>query len=241
MKKMLVRICCLLVAGIVVIGGLIVSNEDLHRNIASVLDVGSCMVMSRAVSHTVEERIEAIEKKKPWLKTLAKGAEGHARILVFKKERMLEVSAPGWRDSVRKYPMTGFSGALGPKLKEGDGQIPEGVYGVEYLNPNSRFYLSLKVSYPNSFDREKARCDGRKDLGGDIMIHGKNVTIGCVPVGDDAIEDIFYLVHSAGIQNTTVVISPYDMRQGRKPELENSSVPWYGELLDVIEKEIGTD
>ena len=226
----------------IAVSALILANENLRRKIASMLDVGVCMATSRFCPHTItiDERIAAIEKKKPWLASKSVQSGGALRIFVFKSERVVELAAPGWESPIR-YQMTGFSGTLGPKLQECDGQMPEGVYGVEYLNPNSRFYLSLKVSYPNSFDREKARCDGRKDLGGDIMIHGNNVTIGCVPVGDDAIEDIFYLVYSAGIQNTTVVISPYDMRQGRKPELENSSVPWYGELLDVIEKEIGTD
>ena len=202
------------------------------------LDVGVCMVTGRFCSHTIDERIAAIDKKNPWLYSKAKQAGGALRIFVFKNERVVELSAPGWESTIR-YPMTGFSGTLGPKLQEGDGQIPEGVYGVEYLNPNSRFYLSLKVSYPNAFDREQASRDGREHLGGDIMIHGKDVTVGCIPVGDDAIEAIFYLVHSVGIGNVVVVISPYDMRQGRKPELENSPIPWYGDLCDRIGKELG--
>ncbi len=130
--------------------------------------------------------------------------------------------------------MTAFSGTLGPKLREGDGQIPEGIYGIDYLNPNSRFYLSLKVSYPNASDRARAKVDGRVNLGGDIMIHGKAVTIGCVPVGDDAIEDIFYLASAVGIKNVSVVIAPYDMRKGRKPELERSPLAWYPDLCREI-------
>ena len=69
-----------------------------------------------------------------------------------------------------------------------DGQIPEGIYGIGYLNPNSSYYFSLKVTYPNASDRARAKADGRTNLGGDIMIHGQAVTIGCVPVGDDAID-----------------------------------------------------
>ncbi len=68
-----------------------------------------------------------------------------------------------------------------PKFKEGDGQIPEGIYGIEYLNPNSKFHLSMKINYPNSFDKEMAKIDNRKNLGGDIMIHGSNKTIGLYP------------------------------------------------------------
>ncbi|MBQ6247469.1 MAG: hypothetical protein IJK04_11425, partial [Kiritimatiellae bacterium] len=89
----------------------------------------------------------AIVAKKPSLKGVAKSAGGKLRIFVFKNERSVEVHAPGWKEP-RIYPMTAFSGTLGPKLREGDGQIPEGIYGIEYLNPNSSYYLSLKVSYP---------------------------------------------------------------------------------------------
>ena len=184
--------------------------------------------------HTVEDRVAAILAKKPQLKAAAKRSRGKLKILVFKDERSVEVHAPGWT-APRIYPMTAFSGKAGPKLREGDGQIPEGVYGISYLNPNSRYYLSLKVSYPNASDKARAKLDGRTKLGGDIMIHGKAVTIGCVPVGDDAIEDIFYLVSSIGLKNVSVVIAPYDMRKGRSPERERSPLPWYPDLCRELE------
>ena len=79
-----------------------------------------------------------------------------------------------------------------------------------------------------------SKADGRTNLGGDIMIHGKAVTIGCVPVGDDAIEDIFYLASAVGIKNVSVIIAPYDMRQGRKPGLERSPLKWYPNLCNEI-------
>ena len=82
--------------------------------------------------------------------------------------------------------------------------------------------------------RDRAKADGRTNLGGDIMIHGKAVTIGCVPVGDDAIEDIFYLASAVGIKNVSVVIAPYDMRKGRSPELERTSIKWYPNLCNEI-------
>ena len=190
--------------------------------------------IAKVSRHTVDGRITAILKKKPHLKETAKISGGKLGILVFKNERRVEVHAPGWK-TPREYPMTAFSGTLGPKLREGDRQIPEGVYGIEYLNPNSRFYLSLKVSYPNASDRARAKADKRVNLGGDIMLHGKAVTIGCVPVGDDAIEDIFYLAYAVGIRNVSVVIAPYDMRKGRKPELERSKLKWYPDLCREID------
>ena len=80
-----------------------------------------------------------------------------------------------------------------------------------------------------------SKADGRTNLGGDIMIHGKAVTIGCVPVGDDAIEDIFYLASAVGIKNVSVIIAPYDMRKGRRPELERSPLKWYPNLCKETE------
>ena len=197
------------------------------------LELGAKVAPPRTSRHTIADRTAAILAKKPHLKAVAKSAGGKLRILVFKNERMVELHAPGWR-APRKCPMTAFSGTLGPKLREGDGQIPEGIYGIGYLNPNSSYYLSLKVTYPNASDRARAKVDGRTNLGGDIMIHGKAVTIGCVPVGDDAIEDIFYLAYAVGIKNVLVVIAPYDMRSGRNPELEESSIAWYPDLCMEI-------
>ena len=201
--------------------------------VADVCAIARNIVKARMERRTVEDRVAEILVKKPGLKAVAESAQGALRILVFKHERMVEVQAPGW-SAPRTYPMTAFSGTLGPKLREGDGQIPEGVYGLEYLNPNSSYHLSMKVSYPNADDRAQAEKEGRTNLGGDIMIHGSNATVGCVPVGDEAIEELFYLVQAAGLPNVSVVIAPYDMRAGRKPELETSSLPWYPALCDRI-------
>ena len=203
-------------------------------SVGEMAELGVGVVAAKTSRHTIADRVTAIVAKKPHLKAVAKSAGGKLRILVFKNERMVELHAPGWKVP-RKYPMTAFSGTLGPKLREGDGQIPEGIYGIGYLNPNSSYYLSLKVSYPNASDRARAKKDGRTNLGGDIMIHGKAVTIGCVPVGDDAVEDIFYLANAVGIKNVSVVIAPYDMRTGRKPELERSPLKWYPDLCTEIE------
>ncbi len=98
-------------------------------------------------------------------------------LLAFKKERKIELWAEGGgrRAFVRSFPLLGASGRAGPKLEEGDWQVPEGVYSIAYLNPQSAYHLSLKVDYPNDFDRDKARTDGRTDLGGDIFIHGQDL------------------------------------------------------------------
>src|SRR5207244_3968581 len=111
-------------------------------------------------------------------------------LLAFKQERLLEVYATdkkmGGFKFVQAYPILGASGELGPKLREGDGQVPEGLYAINFLNPNSLYHLSLRVSYPNDFDRAQAKRDGRQKLGGDIMIHGSFASIGCLAMGDEA-------------------------------------------------------
>jgi len=116
---------------------------------------------------------------------------------------------------VRGYPVLAASGVAGPKLREGDGQVPEGIYRIESLNPNSLFHLSLRINYPNDFDREQARKDGRTQLGGDIMIHGRAVSVGCLAMGDDAAEDLFVLAADTGLSNILVILSPVDFRQGK--------------------------
>lgn len=134
---------------------------------------------------------------------------------------------------LKEYDFTSFSGKQGPKLKRGDGQIPEGFYGIEYLNPNSRFYLSMKLTYPNSLDKEMGKKEFRNDLGDDIFIHGKNVTVGCIPIGNKNIEELFYLVSKVGKQNTEVIISPVDFRKDEIKGKENKK-EWINKLYKQI-------
>ena len=158
-------------------------------------------------------------------------------LLVFKREERVSLwarSAPDaqWR-FVRRYDMTANSGRLGPKLREGDLQIPEGIYRIEHLNPNSSYHLSMKVSYPNEFDRRMAARDRRTRLGGDIFIHGKAVSIGCVAVGDRAIEELFTLVAETGRSRARVIIAPNDLR-ARGAIVHDEAPPWVGQLYRTI-------
>lgn len=131
-------------------------------------------------------------------------------LLAFKNERRVALWADG--RFIRAYPILAASGHAGPKLREGDRQVPEGRYRIEHLNPNSSYHLSMKVSYPNAFDRDMAKRDGRTRLGGDIFIHGKNVSIGCIALGDPAIEELFVLVAETGPSRVSVIIAPNDLR-----------------------------
>jgi murein L,D-transpeptidase YafK len=118
---------------------------------------------------------------------------------------------------VRSYPIRAASGVLGPKLRQGDRQVPEGLYRIELLNPNSRFHVSLRVNYPNQFDRRMAVSEGRARLGGDIMIHGNRVSIGCLAMGDAAAEDLFVLAADTGLQRIDVILAPVDLRYRPRP------------------------
>jgi hypothetical protein len=105
------------------------------------------------------------------------------------------------------------------------------------LNPNSEFHVSLRVGYPNEFDREHARADGRTRLGGDIMIHGNAVSIGCLAMGDEAAEDLFTLAARAGLEHVRVILSPVDLRSSPRPPTRGMP-RWVPELYDRVAVEL---
>lgn len=152
-------------------------------------------------------------------------------LLGFKQERRLELWAEhqGRRALVASYAVLAASGGPGPKLREGDRQVPEGIYGIASLNPNSAYHLALRVDYPNADDRRHGTDDGRADLGGDIMIHGKSVSIGCLAMGDEAIEELFTAVARCGCDRVLVVLAPCDLRQAPQPTPAPDLPPWTGE------------
>jgi len=161
--------------------------------------------------------------------------------VAFKDASLLEVyarpsdTAP-WQ-FIRTYPVLKASGELGPKLREGDRQVPEGVYRSEFLNANSRYHLSIRVNYPNEFDRQMARADGRDQLGGDIMIHGSAFSIGCLAMGNPAAEDLFVLAALTESGSVNIVISPTDFRQHSDYAASNG-VPWLDELYAQLRVEL---
>ena len=162
-------------------------------------------------------------------------------IIGLKHEKRLEVWGEQ-QDSkkyvkIATYPFTAFSGILSPKLKEGDRQIPEGIYKISYLNPNSKFHLSMRINYPNEFDKKMAKKEGRTNLGGDIMIHGSNRTIGCIPIGDEKIEELYFLAQKVGIQNINVILSPVDFRQ-IDVKIKSNKHPWISKLYKEIKEKM---
>lgn len=127
-------------------------------------------------------------------------------IRVFKQDAKLEVWAKSNNITqfklVETYPICQSSGRLGPKREQGDGQVPEGFYEVASFNPQSEFYLALRVNYPNKSDLIKS---GNTDPGGDIMIHGNCVTIGCMPLTDDKIKEVYIMAVEARDKGQQVI------------------------------------
>ena len=157
-------------------------------------------------------------------------------LLVFKRERRLVVWArddrSGWR-FIRDYAILAASGRSGPKLRQGDYQVPEGLYRIALLNPSSSYHLSMLVDYPNGVDRAQAARDHRTNLGGDIFIHGKNVSIGCVAIGDPGIEELFTLAADTGIARMKVILAPNDLRIAAPP-VEPATPLWILRLWQSI-------
>jgi murein L,D-transpeptidase YafK len=141
----------------------------------------------RAARDTAQPRLESLFRQAG-----LSYPPGEIFLRVFKLEGELELWARNDGRApfvqVKTYPVCASSGTVGPKRREGDLQVPEGFYQVSGFNPWSRFHLSLRVDYPNASDRILG--EGPR-LGGDIFIHGSCVTIGCVPLGDGPIAEIY--------------------------------------------------
>ncbi|PWJ44741.1 L,D-transpeptidase family protein [Sediminitomix flava] len=110
----------------------------------------------------------------------------------FKKEKQLELWGKNSTDKtyqlIKTYDVCQSSGDLGPKREQGDYQVPEGFYHIDRFNPYSNFHLSLGLNYPNKSDKI---LGVKNNLGGDIFIHGACVTIGCLPITDEQIKELY--------------------------------------------------
>lgn len=161
-------------------------------------------------------------------------------LLVFKDRKQMEVwggDAGSWR-FLRTYQILAASGLSGPKLRDGDRQVPEGIYHMSLLNPNSSYYLAMKLDYPNAFDQQKAHADGRTNLGNAVCIHGWEVNAGSLAVGNVAIEELYLLSSKVGAENIKVIIAPNDLRTERPLQQGGPIVSWLPELYSQIAREL---
>jgi len=169
---------------------------------------------------------------------------GEIFLRAFKLEQQVELWAGPKGQSltlVKRYPICALSGGVGPKRRQGDLQVPEGVYRIARFNPWSNFHLSLGLDYPNAADRIAGAKAGTRDLGGDIFIHGDCVTIGCMPLGDDAIDELYLIAldaRSGGQGSIPVHVFPHHLDEdwltqaGRQvPEL----LPFWNQLRPIYD------
>lgn len=148
-------------------------------------------------------------------------------VRVFKEESELEI----WkqRDDGRfyhfkTYPICNWSGEIGPKIKQGDRQAPEGFYTITpaLMNPNSKYYLSFNLGYPNGFDKSLGRT------GDSVMVHGKCRSAGCYAMTDAMMEEIYGLTREAlksGQPYFQVQALPFRMTDARMAQMKNHK--WY--------------
>jgi murein L,D-transpeptidase YafK len=170
-------------------------------------------LQNKSTGLSLEKRISLIEdkvkKRSPDLVKKLDQKDLQISLFAFKKEQVLEVwQMKPTKLKLKSYAFTKYSGYLGPKSRQGDQQIPEGVYKIDLLNPNSKYYLSMRINYPNDLDKKRGEQYNINNMGGDIYIHGSNKTVGCIPIGNDNIEDLFYLVYKVGFDKVSVTISP---------------------------------
>lgn len=164
-------------------------------------------------------------------------------IRAFKEERELELflenKDSGKYELLMTYPIAGLSGVLGPKLAEGDRQVPEGFYtvGPKAMNPNSAYHLAFNIGFPNAYDRANGRT------GSYIMVHGSTGSIGCLAMTDEKIEEIYTLCEEAfegGQPFFRIHIFPFRMTPERMAKASGEKwLPFWENLktgYDLFEK-----
>jgi murein L,D-transpeptidase YafK len=166
----------------------------------------------------------------------ALGREAHVRI--YKQEHQLELwmrDAAGRFALFRSYEICKYSGALGPKLAEGDRQAPEGFYRVAraQLNPNSRHHLAFNIGFPNAFDTAHGRT------GSFLMVHGGCSSAGCYAMTDRQIDEIYAVVEAAlesGQRAVDVSIFPFRMTETALQSMSgNEWLPFWTNLRQGYE------
>ena len=182
------------------------------------------IIVNKYLDDTLEERLTALSAK----------VGDAVFIRIFKKESLLEVWVRTETEyaHLKDYNICAYSGYLGPKLKEGDRQSPEGFYKVKkhQLNPNSKFHLSFNLGYPNKYDRTHKRT------GSFLMVHGNCVSIGCYAMTNAKIEEIYDLVESALEKGQkSVQVHAYPFRMTEENMAHYSENKWYDFWVNLKE------
>lgn len=186
--------------------------------------LGSAFVPQRTSFEDIQKSLprvkEVYERKEELFKMKCRSLDipeetfGKIFIRVFKMECVMEVwveKPDGRYIKFKEFNIYALSGLLGPKRMEGDHQVPEGFYYINEFNPQSNYYLSLGINYPNESDM---KLSGAERKGGDIFIHGAKCSIGCLAMSNYYIEDIYMCAvkaHSNGQDRIPVQILPFKM------------------------------
>jgi hypothetical protein len=164
---------------------------------------------------------------------------GQLLFRVFKHERQLEIWAShatrGPLTHVATYSICAASGVAGPKTREGDWQVPEGFYAIDMFNPRSRFHLSMRVDYPNARDRSL------RSTGGQIMIHGDCMSVGCVALGDERIEELWVMADALRRGRPHVHLLPGRDLEGLIADANDPELARFWEGLLAVDKAFAAD
>ncbi len=207
------------------------------------------VIQSPLVQLTVAESIklygkDARSRLVPYFKAAQiKYPPSNVTLICLKEEGVLIVFAPnekGFPKQIIGYPIIGTSGKAGPKLKEGDLQIPEGFYKIPSLYPNSIAHLGMRINYPNTQDRLHAKADRRTKLGGDILIHGSYWSTGCLAMGNVAIEELYVLANDVGCKNVDVIFAPCDLRTVKPNVVYKEQPSWLPALYKELKAKLKT-
>lgn len=191
--------------------------------------------------HHTEDRVADAKKEKENLLKSRLTALGllpdnlNILFLAYKNSDKLELYAKKKTDTsytlLHTYPICKRSGVIGPKKAEGDKQVPEGFYHIDRFNPQSLYYLSLGLNYPNELDKDLGYT------GSDIFIHGKCETVGCLPMTDDLIKEIYCYAlwaKETGQQKIPVYIFPFEMTdeniEKHKSEVDEATLVFWNNL-----------
>ncbi len=171
---------------------------------------------------------QAVQPERPPLserlaaRRMVLGAPAFLRIHKTQSELEVWLKAGPRFELFETYDICRWSGDLGPKLREGDGQAPEGFYPVtrRQLNPNSAHHLAFNLGYPNAYDRAKGRT------GSALMVHGGCSSIGCYAMTDRGIDDVYALVEAAlanGQGSVPVLVLPFRMSEAALAEADGTA------------------
>lgn len=146
----------------------------------------------------------------------------HVYLRCFKKEEIVQlwVSNDPYNDYklIRNYSFCTSSGTLGPKRKEGDLQIPEGLYHIDRFNPFSQFHLSLGINYPNKAD--KVQTTDKVNPGSDIFIHGECTSVGCIALGNKVIRELYTIAKESDSQGNSIRVDIFPYKFGKQDSVQ---------------------